>query len=397
MSILNILNTLKYPEPFTIALPDGSVHKHGQGPPKFSVHIKTHSAMSDILSKGSLGFGEAYMREEVDVSGDLSDVCRMGFVLMKGGLKPSITEKIKFLWAYFSRRNTQTGSRRNIARHYDLGNDFYALWLDKEMQYTCAYFHKTNDSLEKAQLQKLDHVCRKLRLKKGETVVEAGCGWGGFALYAARRYGVRVRSYNVSREQIEYARARARRLGLANRVEFVLDDYRTIGSRGEKYDKLASIGMLEHVGRENYATLYRIISKVTRENGMAIVHSIGRTVPIKPDAWLEKYIFPGCYIPSLAEMIAPAEEANSDLHVVDVENLRHHYALTLDQWALRFEKNVPAIRARYGESFVRMFRLYLRSASAGFNYDQLLLFQILLSNGRDNSAPLTRTFIHGGS
>jgi len=395
MSILDIIRTLKFEQTFTITLPDGKIYRHGEGKPAFEIMFKTEAAMTDCLRQASLGFGEAYMREEIDVRGDLQDVAHLGYRMTEAGLSPTFMEKVRFLIAYFSRRNTPEGSRKNIHAHYDLGNEFYSLWLDREMQYTCAYFHDFKDHIDKAQIQKLEHVCRKLRLKKGESIVEAGCGWGGFALYAARHYGVKIRSYNISKEQIEFARERARKLKISeNQVEYVLDDYRNIGSAGEKYDKFVSIGMLEHVGKENYAGLYNIISRVVKHGSLAFVHSIGRVRPRKPDPWLEKYIFPGCYIPSLAEMIGPVETGRQGLHVVDVENLRYHYALTLDHWSERFERNAAKIRAQYGEAFVRMFRLYLRSAAAGFRFDELQLFQVLLSTGNDNQAPLTRRHVY---
>lgn len=390
-----ILTSLQFDQNFRLTFPDGSFHEHGKGKMAFEVHIKTEAAMNDILRQGSLGFGEAYMREEVDVTGDVHDAVHLGFRIMQGGLKPTLLEKVRFLIAYFSRRNTLEGSRKNIQAHYDLGNDFYAMWLDKEMQYTCAYFRDFKDSLEKAQLQKLEHVCRKLQLRKGMTVVEAGCGWGGLARYAARKYGVKIRSYNISEAQIEFARERQKQLKIpASQIEYIHDDYRTIGSNGEQYDRFVSVGMLEHVGLENFPGLYDIIRKVVKPNSLALVHSIGRVHPAKPDPWLEKYIFPGAYIPSLAEMVAPVEKKDSPLQVVDVENLRYHYALTLDAWAERLEKNVKKIRAQYGEAFVRMFRLYLRSAAAGFRHDQLTLMQILMVNGRDNSGPLTRKHLY---
>jgi cyclopropane-fatty-acyl-phospholipid synthase len=233
-----------------------------------------------------------------------------------------------------------------------------------------------------------------LRLTPGESVVEAGCGWGGFAIHAARRYGVRIRSFNVSREQVAHAREWARRLELGDRVEFVLDDYRNIGSDGRRYDKFVSIGMLEHVGAEHYPGFYRLIDGVTRPGGLALVHSISRTAPVPlatwRSTWLAQYIFPGSHIPSLVEMLAPLEQADTRLHVVDVENLRHHYALTLDRWHERYEAHADAIRTRGGEPFLRMFRLYLCSAAAAFRHGGLLLFQVLLTKGTDDSAPLTR-------
>lgn len=396
MPVRGILNTLQFEKNFRITFPDGSHHEHGKGRMDFEVHIKTEAALNDTLRQGSLGFGEAYMREEIDVTGDMQEVVHLGFRLMQGGLKPTLLEKVRFLIAYFSRRNTLEGSRKNVQAHYDLGNDFYSLWLDREAkQYTCAYFNTPKDTIEKAQVNKLEHVCRKLQLRKGMTVVEAGCGWGGLALYAARKHGVKMRSFNISQEQIEYAREKQKKLKIPESlVEYVHDDYRNIGSSGTQYDRFVSIGMLEHVGKENYPGLYDIIRKVVKPGSLALVHSIGRMVPAKPDPWLEKYIFPGAYIPSLSEMVTPVEKKDSELHVIDVENLRYHYALTLDAWAERFEKHVKQIRAQYGEAFVRMFRLYLRSAAAGFRYDVLMLFQVLLMNGRDNEGPLTRKHIY---
>ncbi len=389
--LIQILEKLEFEKDFIMLFPDGTEYRYGSDEPDFVIHFKTENALTRTMLGGSLGFGEAYMAQELDIKGDLQDVCMLGFRILDGHLKPSLKEKARFLLGYLSRRNTINGSKRNIQAHYDLGNDFYALWLDHEMQYTCAYFQNPSDTLEKAQLQKLDLVCRKLRLQPGETVIEAGCGWGGLALHAARKYGVKIRSFNISREQIEYARDRARRLGISSdRIEYVEDDYRNILNGRSVYDKFVSIGMLEHVGLENYKDLYKIIETVTRPRGLALVHSISRIAPFLSDPWLEKYIFPGCYIPSLAEMITPVESRSRPLHVVDVENLRYHYALTLDHWHKRFEKNLDLISSKYNESFVRMFRLYLRASAAGFRAGGVLLYQILLSNGYDDSAPLTR-------
>ncbi|MCB1314724.1 MAG: class I SAM-dependent methyltransferase, partial [Leptospiraceae bacterium] len=251
---------------------------------------------------------------------------------------------------------------------------------------------------EQAQRQKLDLVCRKLQLKPGETVVEAGCGWGGFALYAAQQYGVRMRSYNISKEQVEFAREKARRHGIGeDRIEYILDDYRTIGQDNRKYDKFVSIGMLEHVGPENYKKLYDIIAKVVKPDGLALVHSIGREAPKKMDAWLEKYIFPGAVIPSLAQMVTPVEEKERPLFVQDVENLRYHYALTLDHWSARLQKHKKEIIAKYDEAFYRMFHLYLEASAAGFRYGGIQLYQILLMNGYNNSYPLTRRHFFTGT
>ncbi|MCB1171781.1 MAG: class I SAM-dependent methyltransferase, partial [Leptospiraceae bacterium] len=286
---------------------------------------------------------------------------------------------------------TRKRARSNIAHHYDLGNDFYSLWLDERMQYTCAYFKRPGDSLEQAQKQKLDLVCRKLGLQPGETVVEAGCGWGGLGLHMAKHYGARVRSFNISEEQIAYARDRARREGIPeSQLEYVLDDYRSIGDEKRTYDKFVSVGMLEHVGLRNYRRFYDMIYKVLPQKGLALVHSIGRVWSQKTDPWLEKYIFPGGRIPSHGEMIRPLEEKKRPFFVADMENLRYHYALTLDHWYRRFEQNEEWIRERYGEPFVRMFKLYLRGSAAAFRYGGITLIQLLLHKGYINDAPLTR-------
>jgi len=209
-----VLDALQFDQPFQVILPDGSVATHGQGAPAFTIHIKTGRAARDIVMKSSLGFGEAYTRGEVDVEGDLQAVALMSYELQERVLKGSLWERVRYMLGFFARRNTLAGSKKNIAAHYDLANSFYQLWLDAEMQYTCAYFNGPTDTLEDAQIQKMDLVCRKLRLQPGELVVEAGCGWGGLALHMARNYGVRVKSFNISGEQIAFARERARELGL---------------------------------------------------------------------------------------------------------------------------------------------------------------------------------------
>lgn len=390
-TITTMLDRINFDQSYQIRFPDGTTYKQGNDP-VFHVHVKTDRALRQILREPSMGFGESYMAEELDIEGDLQQFYRLGFIIKATEVKPGIIESAKFLLGYFLRRNTKEGSRKNIAAHYDLGNDFYSRWLDREaMQYTCAYYETPGDTLEQAQLNKIHLVCRKLRLQPGETVVEAGCGWGGFGLMAAKHYGVQIRSFNISREQIAYAREKAERLGVRN-VEYVLDDYRNITADRRQYDKFVSIGMLEHVGVENYGKLYDIIAQVVRPNGLAMVHSIGREAACLTDPWMEKYIFPGSLMPSLSEMCGPVEVADRPLHVVDVENLRYHYALTLDAWVERLEspEHAEAIRAEYGEAFYRMFRMYLHASAAGFRWGGIQLYQMLLSNGYDNAAPLTR-------
>lgn len=393
-----VFDALTFEKPFRVVLPDGSAATHGQAPYAFTIHIKTVRAARDVVTKSSLGFGEAYTRGEIDVEGDLQDVALLSYELLEGPLKGTLWERVRYVLGFFARRNTLTGSKKNIAAHYDLANSFYQLWLDAEMQYTCAYFNRPTDSLEDAQRQKMDLVCRKLRLAPGEFVVEAGCGWGGLALHMARNYGVRVKSFNISKEQIEFAREKAQRLGIDS-VEYVHDDYRNIPNYVKSCDKFASICMLEHVGRESYAAFQALVAKVLRKPGLAMLQFISRTNPSPiSNPWLEKYVFPGYYNPSLGEIIKPLEAEHRQLHLVDIENMRYHYALTLVHWLDRLERNADKIRAEWGERVVRTFRLYLAGGLADFAHGAgTLVYQVLLSHGFDNGAPLTRQHFYAAA
>ena len=388
-----IFGSLKFDKAFQIVLPDGQTIAYGRAPFAFTVHIKTKRALRDVVTKSVLGFGEAYTRGEIDVEGDMLALALLSYELQSGPLRGSLWQRALYKLGLSTRRNSIGRAKKNIAAHYDLANSFYALWLDTEMQYTCAYFHKPTDTLENAQRQKMELVCRKLRLQAGELVVEAGGGWGGLALYMAQEHGVRVKSFNISKEQIAFAQARAQRLGIgADRVEYVLDDYRNIPNHVTSCDKFASICMLEHVGRESYADFHRLIGKVLRKPGLAMLQFISRTNPSPvANPWLEKYVFPGYYNPSLGEVIAPLEAGHHALHLVDVENMRYHYALTLRHWLDRLERNADRIRAEWGEAVMRTFRLYLNGGLADFSFGAgTLVYQVLLAHGFNNAAPLTR-------
>jgi cyclopropane-fatty-acyl-phospholipid synthase len=288
-------------------------------------------------------------------------------------LSPTWRERITLR---LQRANNLQRSRRNVHHHYDLGNDFYAGWLDKQLLYTCAYFEHPEATLEEAQIAKMDLVCRKLRLQPGETVVEAGCGWGALALHMAREYGVHVKAFNVSREQIDYARARAVREGLASQVEFIDDDYRNV--QGE-FDVFLSVGMLEHVGVKHFRSLAGVIGRVLRRTcGRGLLHFIGRDVPRPLNAWIRRRIFPGGYPPTLAE-VATKVLGPARVSILDVENLRLHYARTLAHWSRRFADMGDQVRARYGEEFRRAWELYLVGSEAAFACGSLQLFQVVFA------------------
>lgn len=358
----------------------------GSDSPVATLLIHDRATLMRVLVHPDLYFGEAFMRGGVEVEGDLIRFLEaVSAARAQAGNRT--LDRIAYGVLSRARSNTLTGSRDNIHHHYDLGNDFYRLWLDREaMQYTCAYYPHPEATLEQAQVAKLDHVCRKLQLKPGDKVVEAGCGWGGLARHMARHYGVTVRAYNISQEQVRFAREQAQAQGLDDRVEYVQDDYRNISG---EYDVFVSVGMLEHVGTDHYAELSEVINGALKPNGRGLIHSIGRNRPKGPmNAWIERRIFPGAYPPSLGEMMGIFEHCN--FSVLDVENLRLHYAQTLRHWLERYEANLEAVRRLFDESFVRAWRLYLAGSIASFATGHLQLFQVVFSRATNNEIPFTR-------
>ncbi len=353
------------------------------------LHIRDRGALWKLCLNPDLNFGDLYSIGRVDVEGDFLRFLETVYTGVSNTPPPAPLKKLR-RFLNRPRTNTLDDSRGNIQHHYDLGNDFYELWLDNEaMQYTCAYYPEPNMTLEQAQRAKMDHVCRKLQLKPGDQVVEAGCGWGGLARHMARHYGVNVTSYNISHEQIRYARAKTKEQGLDSRVTYVEDDYRNIDG---KYDVFVSIGMLELVGRNNYRELGRVANNCLKETGRGLIHSIGRNKAELMNAWIEKRIFPGAYPPSLSEMMEIFEPYR--FSVQDVENIRLHYARTLAHWLERFEKNAHQIEKTYDRAFVRAWRLYLAGSIAAFTTASLQLFQVVFTRERNNNLPSSRAHIY---
>ena len=353
------------------------------------IHIPSRRTLIGILADPQLRFPDAYSDGSVRIEGDLVPLLE---VIYRAGTRAPAPSGLARLMAHVRRPhvNTLAGSRENIHHHYDLGNPFYSLWLGQTMAYTCAYYPTPDTTLDAAQVAKMDHVCRKMRLQPGEHVVEAGCGWGTLALHMARHYGVKVRAFNISREQVAYARERAEREGLAGQVEYVRDDYRNISGR---YDAFVSVGMLEHVGVEHYEGLGAVVSRSLGDNGRGLIHSIGRNYPAPLQPWIEKRIFPGAYPPSLGEMMRIFEP--SDLSILDVENLRLHYAQTLRHWLELFEQASGRIEQMFDAKFVRMWRMYLAGSIAGFTTGTLQLFQVLFATRQNNDVPMTRAHLYG--
>jgi cyclopropane-fatty-acyl-phospholipid synthase len=353
-----------------------------------TVLVRDRRTLLAILWDPEQHFGDAYADGRIEVRGDLLAFLEASYRSWEDKPWRGLGGAARFVGR---RASDLVGTRRDVQSHYDLGNAFYRLWLDDRLVYTCAYFEHPDATLEDAQVAKMDHVCRKLRLRPGETVIEAGCGWGALALHMARHYGVSVRAYNISREQIGHARERARTEGLADRVQFVDADYRGIQGTA---DVFVSVGMLEHVGLANYGALGEVIGRCLDPlRGRGLLHFIGRDRMRPLNAWIRRRIFPGAYAPTLAQAVDRVLEPGS-LSVLDVENLRMHYALTLDHWRRRFESAAARIGAAFDERFVRTWRLYLAGSQAAFSTGVLQLFQVTFGRGGDNEAPWTRASLY---
>lgn len=356
--------------------------------PVARVRVSSRATLLGILADPQVRFPDAYSEGRLEIEGDLVQLLETIYHSGRSAPQPSTLRRL----AERLRRphvNTLSGSRENIHHHYDIGNDFYSLWLGQTMAYTCAYYPTPEATLDEAQAAKMHHVCRKLRLRPGESVVEAGCGWGTLALHMAQHYGVKVRAFNISREQVAFARERAARLGLGSQIEYVLDDYRNISGR---YDAFVSVGMLEHVGVDNYEALGGVIARSIGAQGRGLIHSIGRNRPAPLQPWIERRIFPGAYPPALSEMMRIFEPW--DFSVLDVENLRLHYAQTLRHWLELFESASGRVREMFDEKFVRMWRMYLAGSVAGFTTGALQLFQVVFAPRDNNEVPMTREHLY---
>jgi cyclopropane-fatty-acyl-phospholipid synthase len=385
--LTNMLRAIGDP-PVRLVLWNGQTISNRNGNEVAQVLIRDRGALLKLIADAELYFGEMYSAQRIEIQGDLLEFLEAVYQTWPLQSQGRIGKKLLSPF-YDSRRNTLNGSRRNIHHHYDIGNDFYKLWLDERMLYTCAYFPEPDTSLEEAQLAKMDHVCRKLGLQPGDHVVEAGCGWGALAMHMAKHYGVKVTAYNISTEQISYARQRAQAEGLDGQVEFIEDDYRNVLG---KFDAFVSVGMLEHVGTDHYQELGTVINRVLKDNGRGLIHSIGLNFPRPMDAWTERHIFPGACPPSLGQMMDIFEPF--DFSVLDVENLRLHYAKTLEHWLQRYESNVERVTEMFDTEFVRAWRLYLAGSHTAFKMGGMQLFQVTFARADNNQIPWTRQYLY---
>lgn len=355
----------------------------GQDVPHCTLTIHNKRVINEIVRRNDLGFGEAYMNGDITTD-NLDELLKFAY-LNEQELKKVFGKKI----GYQFDRNVRGNQDRQIKSHYDLGNDFYELWLDDTMTYTCAYFKKPTDTLDVAQRQKIDHVLRKLQLEKGQEFIDLGCGWGHLVIRAAKQYGAKGTGVTLSREQYEYATAMAKREGVTDLVEFHHMNYQDTPKLDKKFERVVSVGMLEHVGKGNHRQYFDVVNKLLVPGGISVLHSITQQTEENMPAWIDKYIFPGGYVPSVREVVQLLPDY--DFHITDYESLRMHYAMTLDAWTNRFEKNLAAVRKLgYDDTFIRMWRLYLRGSATSFRYGTFDLSQIVMTKGLKNDLPLTR-------
>jgi cyclopropane-fatty-acyl-phospholipid synthase len=363
----------------------------GTGTP-LAVRFTSRAAELAVLLDPELKLGECYMNGTFVVErGSIADVLALVLHHNRDG-KPPRWARPQWVLRYLNRRlqqfNPRGRARRNVAHHYDLDGRLYALFLDADQQYSCAYFEHPGQSLDDAQLAKKRHLAAKLLLKGGERVLDIGSGWGGLALYLAEFCGARATGITLSEEQLARSLARVQEKGLSDTVEFRLQDYRDVD---ETFDRIVSVGMFEHVGVGYYDVFFRQCARLLADDGIMVLHSIGRPEgPNVTNPWIAKYIFPGGYIPALSEVVPAIERAG--LLIADIEILRLHYAETLKNWRERFLAHREEAERRYDERFVRMWEFYLAAAEMSFREQAMMVMQIQITK-RQDVVPLTRDYI----
>jgi len=386
--------------PFRIVWSDGSAYWNSDAAPAFTLTFRTRRAEARILGYGHVGLLEAYFDGGIDIEGDLAAALHAG--LAAGfDARPNPLVSARNRWHEFRFSNRSIAQAKVNARfHYGIGEAFYRYWLDRVgMMYTCAYWKEGTQTLEEAQVNKMDHVCRKVQLSRGETFVDIGCGWGGLLFHAHERYGAIGTGINTTTEQVNELAAEIARRGLTDKIALVECDFREIPGQ---YDKLLSIGTLEHAGRDQLFDVVKAHADAMKPGALGVIHFIGHFGRYETEFFIRNYIFPGGWIPSLAEAIEAMERVG--LEVLDVENLRRHYALTLDAWAERFDASWEKIQAldpvRFNERFRRIWRTYLWSCAEMFRSrnGRTHLFQVLVSKGNIGSNhPMSRAFLYHGS
>jgi len=381
-----------------LVLIDANSKKYVIGKPKgnnpITLKLLDKSLHYKLLFYPDLYFGEAYSKGSLTIeNGTLTEFLNMALQNIgrkETNLFSELLNTIRGSYRYLTNFNFIKKSKMNIARHYDISDDLYDLFLDSKRQYSCAYFKNENDSLETAQNNKIDHIIKKLNLKPNQKVLDIGSGWGSLAIEIAKKTQCQVLGITLSESQFEYSKKKAKEMNMDNQVEFRICDYREVK---EKFDRIVSVGMFEHVGRKFYRTFFKKMCDILNKDGIALLHTIGSVNPPRqPQPWITRYIFPGGYTPSLSQMTIPIEK--SGLILSDLEIIRMHYSHTLRHWKENFIKNKDKALKMFDEKFVRMWEFYLTSCETAFRWgDHQVVFQLQLTKEL-NTAPSTRDYIY---
>ena len=377
--------------PVKIDFWDGTSVAYGNGEPRATITFHEKIPVSAVTKNASIALGEAYMDKKIEVTGPgarpIQEVITSAYQQAGSFLKDSKLRR--FLP---KQSHGEKESQEDIHSHYDVGNDFYRLWLDDTLTYSCAYFTPDNpdDNLTAAQLAKVRHILQKLHPQAGKTLLDIGCGWGTLMLTAAKEYGLKVTGVTLSEEQFRLVKQRIQDEGLSEVAEVRLQDYRELGD--QQWDYITSVGMFEHVGKENLGLYFKDIARYLKNDGTALIHGITRQQGGAYNGWINKYIFPGGYVPGLTEIIGHVEEAG--LQLGDIEMLRRHYQRTLEIWDQNFNAHREEIQAAKGERFTRMWDLYLQACAASFESGNIDVIQYLMTKGPSGTGlPMTRRYM----
>jgi cyclopropane-fatty-acyl-phospholipid synthase len=366
---------------------DGRKESFGKGAPQVDIRINSSGILRKAIRNPSLVFGESYMNGDIELLSPLADMLELARLNPLNLEFGNLLGRMRGL-----NKNKKTNQAKYIAHHYDIGNEFYELWLDSTMSYSCAYFESPKDSLEKAQRQKTDHILRKLQLKPGMQLLDIGSGWGYLLVTAAKKYKVKGLGVSLSHEQVKFAQALAKREGVDKLVKFKYLNYQDIPST-KKFERIVSVGFFEHVGRNNLDNYFKALDRHLLPDGISVLHSISHKDESSTDPWVDKYIFPGGYLPSVRETTSLM--ANHDFYLFDYENLGQHYGMTIEKWLASYERNKSKITSMYDERFYRMWHLYLIVAMLTFKTGSSGLSQWTFKKGKNPSWPLTRKYIYG--
>ncbi len=378
--------------PLQVTYPNGNIETYNGSNPHVKLKLNKNFSVSELSKDPSIVLGEAVMDGDIEIYGSIQEL-----ILSAYRCGDSFLRNSKFSKLIPKQFHDKKHSKSDIQKHYDIGNDFYKLWLDDTMTYSCAYFKHENDSLEQAQLNKVHHILNKLNAQPGGKLLDIGCGWGTLIITAAKEYGLNATGITLSEEQASFITKRIKEEGLENKVTVLIKDYRDIR---ETYDYITSVGMFEHVGKENLSQYFQTISKRLNINGLALIHGItgqvGGNHGSGTNSWINKYIFPGGYIPRLTENLNHI--ASAGLQIADLEPLRRHYQKTLELCTKNFHNALPEVQKTHDKRFINMWDLYLQSCAASFESGNIDIFQYLLSKGvSKDTMPMTRDYMYSAN